>query len=497
MDVWQWLLFFICICVKVTQTEASSWTIAVPSSVKGLLGSCVVIPCSYNYPNAKVQTFTGIWTNDGNQVIYHPTESKMLEQYRRRTKLLGDVSKSNCSLMIENLQQNDGGPFHFRIELGGYNSFSYLNKKVSISMIREPNAIDFSAHEDIKEGQPVSASCSVFHSCPTYPPAFHWSHSGEQHFQAQKLHDGQWKATSILMFRSNRTDHNKLLQCRVTYHGGKHQETSKTLKVKYAPVNVKVEYQSDVNEGETAHLKCSSDANPVSSYEWHSETGVLLNKGQTYTMTNVSRHSKPVYCTAVNEEGRVKSSTLKLNVLYGPDIETYSKCSSYNGIVKCDCIVQSRPPSMVHFVLGDRVLPSTTVETNGSVTTGTLQTDFRSFRFVHCLANNTLGNANLTLSLPVNDNMQYIFIASGTGVILLIILIATAVGVKKCTRRSGETPPSDLSTMKSERPVEIPHYAPARRKENYEDAHCNDIYTNFHIYGNVGTDLDESVYANV
>lgn len=29
------------------------------------------------------------------------------------------------------------------------------------------------------------------------------------------------------------------------------------------------------------------------------------------------------------------------------------------------------------------------------------------------------------------DNMQYIFIASGTGVILLIILIATAVGVKK------------------------------------------------------------------
>lgn len=27
--------------------------------------------------------------------------------------------------------------------------------------------------------------------------------------------------------------------------------------------------------------------------------------------------------------------------------------------------------------------------------------------------------------------MQYIFIASGTGVILLIILIATAVGVKK------------------------------------------------------------------
>uniref|UniRef100_A0A3Q4GJ86 Ig-like domain-containing protein n=1 Tax=Neolamprologus brichardi TaxID=32507 RepID=A0A3Q4GJ86_NEOBR len=219
--------------LTLAQTEASSWAIDVPSSVKGLLGSCVVIPCSYNYPNAKVQTFTGIWTNDGNQVIYHPTESKMLEQYRRRTKLLGDISKSNCSLMIENLQQNDGGPFHFRIELG-VSTAEYIKCSLVVFLVNtgEPNAIDFSAHEDIKEGQPVSASCSVFHSCPTYPPAFHWSHSGEQHFQAQKLHDGQWKATSILMFRSNRTDHNKLLQCRVTYHGGKHQETSKTLKVK-------------------------------------------------------------------------------------------------------------------------------------------------------------------------------------------------------------------------------------------------------------------------
>uniref|UniRef100_A0A669E083 Sialic acid-binding Ig-like lectin 14 n=1 Tax=Oreochromis niloticus TaxID=8128 RepID=A0A669E083_ORENI len=496
MDALQWLVFFICICFKATQTE-SSWTVDVPSSVEGLLGSCVVIPCTYNYPDITVHTFTGIWRSD-DRVIYHPTQSNTVEKYRGRTKILGDLSKKNCSLMIENLQQSDGGPFFFRIELDGTNMFSYFSNKVSISMIGEPNPTDFFVQEEVKEGQTVSAFCSVSHSCPTYPPDFHWSHSGEQHFQTQKLQNGQWKATSTLTFHSDRTDHNKPLQCRVTYHGGKQQETSKTIKVKYAPVNVKVEYQSDVNEGETAHLKCSSDANPVSSYEWHSETGALLNKGQTYTMSNVSRHSEAVYCTAVNEEGRVRSSTVKLNVLYAPVIETYSKCSSYDGIVKCDCIVQSKPPSMVHFVLGDRVLQSSKVEKNGSVTTGTLQTDFGSFKFVHCLANNTLGNANLTLSVPANDNMQNIFIASGAGVIFLIILIAIGVGtVKRCRGQSDGTPKSDLSTMRSDRPAEPPRYAQTKRKENYEDVHCNDIYTNDSVYGNIETDWDESVYANM
>ncbi|XP_063343283.1 myelin-associated glycoprotein-like [Pelmatolapia mariae] len=439
-------------------------------------------------------------TTEGDRVIYHPTESKIVKQYQSRTKLLGDASK-NCSLRIEKLQQDDRGPFYFRIEIEGYNRASYRNNKVSISVMGEPNPIDFSVQEEVKEGENVSASCSVSHSCPTYPPDFHWSHPGEQHFQAQKLQNGQWKATSTLTFHSNRTDHNKSLQCRVTYQGEKHQETSKTIQVKYAPVNVKVEYQSDVNEGETVHLKCSSDANPVSSYEWHSETDALLNKGQTYTMLNVSRHSvEAVYCTAVNEEGRVKSSTVKLNVLYAPDIKTSSKCFSERGIVMCECIVESRPPSVLHFVLGDRVVQNSKVQTVGSVTTGTLQTDFGSFKFVHCLANNTLGNANLMLSLPVYDYMQNIFLASGAGVILLIILIATGVGVvTKCRGQSGGTPTSDLCTMKTDRPVEVPHYTSTKRelKKNYEDVYGNDIFTSDHIYGNVETDCDETTYANV
>ena len=93
-----------------------------------------------------------------------------------------------------------------------------------------------------------------------------------------------------------------------------------------------------------------------------------------------------------------------------PEIKTASSCSSEADMVKCVCIAESKPPSMVYFVLSDRVLPSTEVEKHGFVTTGTLRAKFGSSEAVYCLANNTLGNANLTLPLPNSKDVFYYFI---------------------------------------------------------------------------------------
>uniref|UniRef100_A0A3B4H787 Ig-like domain-containing protein n=1 Tax=Pundamilia nyererei TaxID=303518 RepID=A0A3B4H787_9CICH len=202
-----------------TFIKASSWSATVPSSVKGLLGACVVIPCSYNYPDPQISTtsFTGIWYNKNNQVICHSDKSQTSGQFRNRTKLLGDLSKKNCSLMIDDLQQSDVGPLYFRIEIKGYDQYSYKNNKVSVSY-KLTAMMEFWFMTT--EGENVSASCSVFHSCPTYPPSFIWSHSGEQHDQTQQLHEGQWNSTSTLTFRPNHSDHNKPLKCNITYHRG-------------------------------------------------------------------------------------------------------------------------------------------------------------------------------------------------------------------------------------------------------------------------------------
>lgn len=76
-----------------------------------------------------------------------------------------------------------------------------------------------------------------------------------------------------------------------------------------------------------------------------------------------------------------------------------SSCSSETDTVKCVCTVDSKPPSRVYFVLSDKVLPSTKVETHSSLTIGTLQADLGSYASVLCLANNTQGSASLSLSV--------------------------------------------------------------------------------------------------
>ncbi|XP_067458002.1 myelin-associated glycoprotein-like isoform X3 [Thunnus thynnus] len=406
---------FLFLFLKVIQAEASSWTLQVPSSIKGLPGSCVVIPCSYNYPDPRktVTQFTGIWQEDTNKLIYHPVASKIMQQYQGRTELVGDVRQKNCSLKIDPLQQSDRGPFHFRIEIGNYESFSYLQNKVSITMITEPNPINFSVKEEVEEGVKVSASCSVSHSCPASPPVFTWSHSGQEHFQPQQLENGQWEATSTLTFQPTRTDNNKPLQCTVTYKGGQHQKTSKVLKVKYAP-----------------------------------------------------------------------------------EIKNVSSCSSEGDMVKCICIVESKPSSMVHFLLSNRVLSSTKVEIHGPVSIGTLQANLGSFRFIHCVANNTVGNANITLTFPDKSQIPTLAIASGAAAAILVILIVVAV-VKKCRGRSGGVPPSQMQTMTTHKTVEVPHYSTTPRKETcYDD---EQYPSNDHIYGNMETEWttdDDAIYAN-
>uniref|UniRef100_A0A8C8I7M4 Ig-like domain-containing protein n=1 Tax=Oncorhynchus tshawytscha TaxID=74940 RepID=A0A8C8I7M4_ONCTS len=308
----------------------SPYTCVYKVVVLELLGSCIVIPCSFNYPEPKIKPseFTGIWFKDTSEVIYHPDSSNVITDYRGRTELVGNLRQKNCSLRIDPLHSSDKGPFTFRIEIKDYNKASYKYDRVSIA-VRDP--LSLSVMEVVKVGEEVSASCSVSHSCPSDPPLITWSHSGTPSIQSQQQTKGQWEETSTLTFRSSNADNNQPLVCTAAYRGGKRVKSSKTLTVKYvhyivisfllmmlfldAPVDVKVKGVSSVKEGDSVELRCSSDSNPPAhSYRWHNSRGPLPTTGPTLTLENVTRLTEALYCTAINTEGQGQSSPLKLKV---------------------------------------------------------------------------------------------------------------------------------------------------------------------------------------
>ena len=116
-----------------------------PSQISALLGSCVVVPCSFNYPEPekKSSEVTGIWAKETLEKIYHPDRSLVLQDFKERTQLVGDFQVKNCSLRIDPLRQSDTGPFHFRVEIKDIDKYSYLDNAVSIDIKGKFEQLDF------------------------------------------------------------------------------------------------------------------------------------------------------------------------------------------------------------------------------------------------------------------------------------------------------------------------------------------------------------------
>ncbi|XP_072317577.1 sialic acid-binding Ig-like lectin 13 [Eucyclogobius newberryi] len=256
--VWFVILYlYVCQCVA-----ESSWTVDIPSTVKALVGSCVVIPCTFDYPppNEEVIQFTGIWIDESSHVIYHPEERKALVQYRNRTKLLGDLRHKDCSLKIYPVQKKDKGSYHFRIEIAEYNNYSYREKAVSIITSKVPEPVVLSVKEEVLLADSVSALCSVSHTCPDSPPHFTWTHTGQVQVQHQEIGDALWRTTSTLTFQPKPSDNNKPLQCIVTHGGGMQQSAGTVLSVKYAPEIRNA--SSCYYEGHRVRCMCIAESNP-------------------------------------------------------------------------------------------------------------------------------------------------------------------------------------------------------------------------------------------
>ncbi|XP_078143224.1 myeloid cell surface antigen CD33-like [Centroberyx gerrardi] len=236
------------------RSSPRDWTANIPKKISALQGSCVVIPCTYRYPDPIpmkiLSRWKGFWITGTRIVSTSDRKWLLAREYRQRTQLLGDLRSLNCTMRIDGVRLSDTGPFYFRIAMPEYKSFSYKDHRVSIDVMRSLPAPSLFLCGELKLDAVVSASCSVSYSCPSFRPRFFWSRSGTTQVHSKKLNNWKWETTSTLKFRLLATDHNKLLNCSVMYRAGQRVKSSTVIQLIETPLNATAGPEPTVKEGD-------------------------------------------------------------------------------------------------------------------------------------------------------------------------------------------------------------------------------------------------------
>ncbi|XP_062818555.1 sialic acid-binding Ig-like lectin 12 [Anolis carolinensis] len=291
-------------------------------------GLCVFIPCNFTYdPNDARSTskMYGYWfkgscfeslslvaTNDPNKTI--------AENARNRFFLSEEVEEGNCSLVINDAQNNDGGNYCFRIEKDPKAKFNFRSElQVNVKELQDP-AIEVSGN--LRANHPVNITCTVPGSCVLKPPHISWKMMF-RHFTPRTSERRPQVYTSVLDFIPSASDDGQKITCAVRYGTGTSQfyrERTINLNVRYPPQIVGITSEimeskkdltsfTDVTDStQIVALHCKAKGNPSPNVTWVEETQSLgkfhLIRGSEWKFPRVQiQHTDTYKCRAENSEG--------------------------------------------------------------------------------------------------------------------------------------------------------------------------------------------------
>ncbi|XP_038848604.1 sialic acid-binding Ig-like lectin 12 [Salvelinus namaycush] len=161
-----------------------------PAEITPQAGLCAVIPCSFTHPD-NFTAHIAIWfkcpdarcsIKPGTDSIFHSkNSSKAQEGYRRRVSLLEkDLTKKNCSIIINDITKTDDGDYQLRLS-GSFNSgnrsklTSPEKVKIAVKALNQKPSV---LTPPLTEGEPATLTCTAPGICSGTPPNITWTWRG-------------------------------------------------------------------------------------------------------------------------------------------------------------------------------------------------------------------------------------------------------------------------------------------------------------------------------
>ncbi|KAK9513478.1 hypothetical protein VZT92_027006 [Zoarces viviparus] len=284
-----WLLF----TLSLTVILAGDWSVRLPSSpICAVIGSSVVIPCSYDYPQHSNETkeegrlstqggggeegqqykvLSEMWCLEDSRCItpryvFHSAGISPDPSYQNRVEYLGQPGTKNCSLRISDVRKSDSGAYVFYLITSHPTQKMPEQSGVQLLVADSASAVTASASpsSDITEGGALRLACCSPAASPQ--ARFGWYKSTS----TGPRHAGQvWNISEVT------SDDSGSYYCEI-HTGDQVQNSTKLhIDVEYSPRNTAVSVAQS-QDGLPVTLTCSSDANPpVHTYTWYQGAACL------------------------------------------------------------------------------------------------------------------------------------------------------------------------------------------------------------------------------
>ncbi|XP_078130414.1 B-cell receptor CD22-like isoform X2 [Sander vitreus] len=289
-----------------------------------------------------------------------------------------------------------------------------------------------------------------------------------------------------LVFSSIRSSDSGQYYCTAENELGRRTSANISINVKYGPKrpSVSVSPSAEIVEGSSVTLTCSSDANPAANYTWYKENQTLLQgpEGRYHVTSISSQDGGNYYCKSENQHGLITSSSLSIDVQYGPKRLSVSVSPSADIVegssVNLTCSSDANPAANYTWYKENEDSP----KASGQIFT---ITDFRAEHSgnYYCEAQNRRGRQNSTFHLiVVAETWKSIIIGTIPAVFLVVVWLSVFLLIRKKRTSKQLHKPGDGSDNReqfsSEERDEL-HYASIHFSKNRTDP----VYSNIRPAG--------------
>ncbi|XP_032363005.1 myeloid cell surface antigen CD33 [Etheostoma spectabile] len=218
-------------------------------------GLCVVIPCSFT-TSYYFRPQHVVWYKcepsktkcTDSDIIFNTNKNNNKTQsgFRGRVSLLEpDVSRRNCSIMVNDITESDSGSYQLRVNglLNERTDGFRFSPRTTVSvkdLTQKPTVMI----PPLTEGQQSTLSCTAPGLCSGSDPEITWTWRGagekDSHipgnitdFRTENLTAVTWRHSSTLTFNSSAEHHGTNISCKVSFTNNITTEETVTLNVAY------------------------------------------------------------------------------------------------------------------------------------------------------------------------------------------------------------------------------------------------------------------------